>query len=272
MIRVIKGGQVSTLAGTGKAGLKNGPAASALFNTPRGIAVDGKGNVYVSDDGNHKIRLIAGGNVSTFAGSNTAGYADGPVATAKFNKPRGLQIDKYGDLYVVDSDNNRIRMISNGKVTTVAGSGAAGSINGSALTATFHYPKDITMDSAGHLYVADSYPHKIRLIKAGYVSTFAGSGAKGYLNGSAQKAVFKYPYGVVSDKKGAIYVADHQNWAIRVIKNGTVSTLAGGISKGYKDGPLKTAKFGYAVGIDVDAKGRVYLADYENNVIRLIQP
>lgn len=271
-IRVIAAGKVTTLAGKGTPGFKDGPVASALFNEPLGIAVDAKGQVYVSDDKNHRIRLIANNMVSTFAGSGAAGYADGAVASAKFFKPRGLHVGKGSEVYVVDSDNNRIRRISGGMVSTIAGSGATGSTDGPAAKARFHYPKDIDADAAGKLYVADSYPHKVRIISGGQVGTYAGTGTPGHTNGQAAMGTFKYPYGVAIDTAGRIYVADHQNLAIRVISGGQLSTVAGSGTLGYKDGPAMQAQFRHPVGIDVDGAGKVYVADPWNHAIRVITP
>ena len=273
-IRVISAGKVSTFAGTGVKGMLNGPVASAKFDSPRGIAVDNKDQLYVSDCGNNRIRVISKGVVTTLAGSGVKGFKDGPAASAKFFYPRGIYVDDPAKgVYIVDSDNHRIRKIVNGVVSTIAGSGTAGQADGPAASAQFYYPKDIARTSAGAFLVADSYPHKIRVIAGGKVSTYAGTGAKGFKNGPSLKATFAYPYGVAVGKNGEVLIGDHQNHAIRMIAGGLVSTLAGSGTKGFKDGPAKAAMFQHPVGIAVDKKtGKIYVADPFNNRVRVLIP
>ncbi len=139
-IRLISGGAVTTVAGTvaGNIGHVDGPVASAVFNEPTGIALDGAGNVYVVESPNNDIRKISGGTVSTFAGAATyppaVGNTDGLGTAASFNGPYGISIDSSGTLYVSDADNNEIRMVSSaGLVATIAGHLSAGSADGTAL-------------------------------------------------------------------------------------------------------------------------------------------
>ena len=165
--KIIPQGEVSTFAGSGQSGTQNGAAGSAQFNSPRGITVDSSGNVYVADSGNNLIRRITpGGEVSTFAGSGTAGDENGAAGEAQFNIPTGVTTDSSGNVYVADSGNNLIRRITpGGEVSTFAGSGQAGDENGAAGEAQFRYPTGVATDSSGNVYVADKDNHRIRKIE-----------------------------------------------------------------------------------------------------------
>ncbi|NII25933.1 hypothetical protein HB364_12630 [Pseudoflavitalea sp. X16] len=153
--KISPAGDVTTLAGNGTAGFADGPGATAMFKSPYGIAVDGSGNVYVADNGNHRIRKISpSGNVTTLAGTGTAGFADGAGTAAQFNTPNGLAMDAQGYLYVADGNNHRIRRISpDGTVITWAGSGENSFADGSGSEAKFSTPRGIAIDAAGILYV-----------------------------------------------------------------------------------------------------------------------
>jgi sugar lactone lactonase YvrE len=164
-IRVVTpGGVVTTLAGSGAAAFADGIGAAASFAGPKGVATDGAGNVYVADSGNHRIRKVtSGGVVTTLAGSGVAGFAAGTGPAASFNVPEGVAVDANGNVYVADSSNNRIRMVTPaGAVTTLAGSGAGGFADGTATAAVFAFPVGIAVDSAGNLYVADDENYRIR--------------------------------------------------------------------------------------------------------------
>lgn len=153
--KISPSGDVTTLAGNGTAGFADGPGATAMFKSPYGISVDGSGNVYVADNGNHRIRKISpSGDVTTLAGTGSAGFADGAGAAAQFNTPNGLVIGAQGYLYVADGNNHRIRRISpDGTVITWAGSGENGYADGSGSEAKFSTPRGIAIDAAGVLYV-----------------------------------------------------------------------------------------------------------------------
>ena len=161
--KVSTSGQVSTIAGTGETGFKNGNAGEAQFSYLRGLAVDTQGNVYVLDRGNYRIRKITPqGIVSTFAGTGVPGIKDGSANEAKFSDMNDVVINDKGNLFV--SDNNRIRKIdSNGTVSTIAGS-TAGFVDGDGLSAKFNFPIGLGIDALGNIYVADVFNHRIRKI------------------------------------------------------------------------------------------------------------
>jgi serine/threonine-protein kinase len=217
---VTPAGVVTTVAGTGGTGSLNGPAASATFSEPTGVAVDASGNLYVTDASNNKIRQISsGGTVSTFAGSGAMGSTDGTGTAASFYYPYGIAIDGSGNLYVADARNNKIRKITQaGVVTTFAGSGSPGAADGTGTAATFNYPSGLAIDTAGNLYVADNSNNEIRMITpSGVVTTVAGSTRSGDTDGTGAAAVFEYPYGIAIDKSGNIYVSDQGNDKVRKI-------------------------------------------------------
>ncbi|WP_195760084.1 putative Ig domain-containing protein [Flavobacterium sp. LC2016-23] len=269
-------GATTTFAGSGETGDTDGSAVTASFDRPNGVAVDAAGNVYVADTYNHTIRKITpAGVVSTLAGSGTAGAADGNGVAASFNLPGGVAVDAAGNLYVADTSNNKIRKItSQGVVTTLAGSGAAGAANGTGTSASFKLPNGLAVDAYGTIYVADTGNHKIRKITPdGVVSTLAGSGSLGYADAYSTTAQFFSPYGVAVDALGVVYVADKNNNSIRKIAlDGKVSTLAGNGTSGDVDAKGKLARFYYPKGVAVDALGTVYVADGDNYKIRQISP
>ena len=219
--KISPAGVVSTLAGTGTRGFSSSFGdATGSFNFPFGVAVDSSGNVYVADSDNHAIRKISPtGVVSTLAGNGTAGFVNGSGAAARFNTPYGVAVGANGDVYVADANNHAIRRISPaGVVSTLAGTGAAGLVNGSGATARFAFPRGVAMDGSGNVYVADSASHAIRKISpAGVVSTLAGSGTAGFVNGSGAVASFNNPFGVAVDSSGNVYVTDTTNHTIRKI-------------------------------------------------------
>ena len=161
-------GEVTTLAGNGFAGFVDGPGGTAQFSVPFGVAVAPNGTVYVADTNNHRIRAIdpTTGTVTTLAGNGTAGFVDGPGATAQFTGPSGVTVNSDGTVYVADRGNQRIRAIESttGQVTTFAGNGTAGFVDGPGATAQFNGPSGVTVDPDGVVYVADFDNHRIRKI------------------------------------------------------------------------------------------------------------
>ncbi|MEK3750970.1 hypothetical protein NYE25_22530 [Paenibacillus sp. FSL E2-8871] len=229
VIRKIKNGEVYTLAGTGVAGYKDGQPNTAQFNAPGGLAVDSNDNVYVADTLNHVIRKVTPqGIVTTFAGQqgNNGAYLDGSVASAKFNEPVGLVFDETGNLYVADSGNQMIRLITGNKVEAFAGKAttvdpvtgymAGGFQNGDRLSALFNRPRGLAY-ADGVLLIADSLNHRVRAIqKDGKVITVAGQGTSGDQVGVLDKVMFDQPSGVAL-ASGKLYVTDTLNNKLKVL-------------------------------------------------------
>lgn len=282
-------GNVTTIAGSPKAGYADGPGAVAEFNNLSGIAIDASGNIYVGDGENERIRKIdPQGNVTTLAGNGIAGFADGtggPSGTAEFDYPRGVAVDGHGNVYVADTNNYRVRKIdTSGNVSTFAGNGVQGYVDGSlgpSGTAEFYGPTDVAISSQGALYIADSESLRIREVDAsGTMTTVAGTGggspvgwARDGTGGPYGSAQFYMPQGVAVDSQGNVYVGD--TWDNRVRKidpSGNVTTLAGNGVAGFVDGPGATAEFSMPCGVAVDALGNVFVADSWNAAIRKIDP
>lgn len=217
--QITPAGVVTTLAGSGIRGYQEGSAASAQFNMPSGVAVDGSGNVYVGDTVNSRIRKIAGGVVSTFSGSGLNGYVDGTSTVARFFGIYGLAVDGGGNVYVADTQNNRIRLVSpTGDVTTLAGSSTAGYADGTGASAQFNWPDSVVLDGSGNVYVTDHQNNDIRKISSsGVVTTYAGSGTWGYVDGAGTSAQFRSPDSIARDSAGYLYVGEMNNGTIRKI-------------------------------------------------------
>ncbi|MBV8666506.1 MAG: DUF4214 domain-containing protein [Burkholderiaceae bacterium] len=289
-------GTVSTLAGTPGLTLGvDGQGAAAGFVVPWGVATDGAGNVYVADWGGQNIRKITPtGLVTTLAGmpnSGDTGYADGAAPAARFSFPRSLTVDSYGTVYVADTGNNCIRLITSlGVVGTLAGNAPhAGSADGSGTAASFNYPYGITTDSAGYVYVSDSYNNTIRKITpGGTTSTMAGTAEiEGGTDATGSEASFNFPtyeqwrgpswafiVGIVKDSAGNLFVADTNNNTIRKITPaGAVSTFAGVTGyTGTLDGLGTNTLFNAPTGLAIDSADNLYVADTGNNTIRMITP
>ena len=240
------------------------------------LGIDSSGNVYFADTNNNTIRKISPtGTVTTIAGNGGQGGGDGTGTSAQFFTPGGVAVDSSGNIYVADSSNNTIRKITPaGVVSTIAGAERQfGSTDGIGTSARFTNPSGIAVDAGGTLYVTDTGNHTIRKITpGGVVTTFAGTaGHAGNADGTGTQAQFREPYGIAIDANGYVYVADTKNHAIRKISpSGTVTTIAGskGVS-GSADGTGTSARFLEPYGITVSSSGAVYIADTNNNTIRL---
>lgn len=268
---------VSTYAGNGTAGLVNGSASSAEFDSPEGVAVDGSGNIFVADKDNNCIRKITtGGTVSVFAGSTsgTAGYVDATGTSARFNLPWKLAIDGSNNIYVADRDNFKIRKITSaGVVTTLAGS-TQGFADGTGSAAKFGQPLDVAVDLSGNIIVADNTNHCIRKVTtAGVVTTIAGvHGVAGYHNdANPLLAKFDNPSGVTVASTGDIYVADRTNHVIRKITSASGVVFVAGMpfTQGAHDGTGSGASFSNPYGVGMSGSN-VLVADLDSSLIRSV--
>jgi ABC-type branched-subunit amino acid transport system substrate-binding protein len=276
----VKGVTVSTLAGDGHWGYRDGPGSQARFNGPEGLTVDGQGNIYLTELLGNRIRRISpDGIVSTLAGTGVAGYRDGPAFSAQFDNPSGIVLDSSGNLIVADGFNHCIRVVHpDGIVSTLAGDGKAGYRDGPAAQAQFNLPIGVALSPSGVLYVADSGNNRIRAISPdGVVTTIAGSGERGFQDGSPELAQFNVPAYLSVGPDGNIYESEgcelKGNHAIRrITPEGMVTTVAGMGLPGRADGPVSKAGFSCPRGLGFDAKGNLYIADPGNDRIRVITP
>ena len=281
-------GIISTIAGKGSESYSGdgGPATSAEFNWPTGIALDGSGNIYIADHTNNRIRKISSstGIITTIAGNGTAGFSGdgGPATDAKLYWPFGIALDSSGNIYIADQVNFRIRKltISTGIISTIAGSGTYGYTGdgGVATSADLKQPTGIALDKFGNVYFAEEDNHVIRKItvSTGIITTIAGNGTSGFTGdgGAATNSLLSSPYGVATDDAGNIYIADAGNAGIRkiTISTGIISTISGiGIPSYSGDGgSAVNAGLNSPVGIALDALENIYIGDTSNNLVRKI--
>ncbi|MBE3605038.1 hypothetical protein IMX07_15585 [bacterium] len=267
-------GTVTTVAGSGVAGYADGPALSAQFNQPRGIAVSPTGDLYVSDAYNQRIRKISltTGQVTTLAGSGATGTTDGVGTAAQFSYPEELVVNASGTIFLVDSNNSRIRQITpDGTVTTLAGS-TAGFADGTGTAAKFNYPRGIVLDKSNNLYVTDYTNNRIRKVTpSGVVTTIAGSGVAGSTDGQGTAAQLNGPYGISIDSYGVLYITDLNINKIRLITPTYAVTTMAGSTMGYADGAGTAAQFNVPRGVISDKSGVLYVVDSFNNRIRKIE-
>ena len=280
-------GTTTTVAGNGVAGFSGdgGPGASASLNTPRSVAVDSAGNVFIADAGNRRVRRVDGatGIITTVAGNGSLSFSGdgGPATSAGIGSPYGLAVDPGGNLYISDSFTYRVRRIdaATGMITTVAGNGNSGfSGDGIPATSATLSPTGIALDLAGNLYIADTGNQRVRRVSAatGLITTVAGNGTTGFSGdgGPATSASFRGPISVAVDIQGNLYIADLNNKRIRRVRvnNGVIGTVAGNGNGGYSGdgGPATSASLSYPQGVAVDTANAVYIADYSNNRIRKV--
>jgi len=274
-------GTVSVFAGTGTPGLTNGGAASAEFSSPSGVAVDmSSGDLIVADTGNHALRRISAGVVSTLAGTGAPGFNNGAAGTAQFTNVSQVAVTALGDVLVADPVNNRIRMISAGTVSTAAGSGNPGTTNGAAATAEFTGPTGVAVSRDGTMIlVSDTGNNLIRMVLSGTVSTLSGTGSPGYTEGAAGVAEFDGPrhIGLVQGSgvgTFTLYLADLENQVIRSVASDGSTALLAGIPQqaGPTDGVLTAAEFNDPFGLAVGPGGIIVVGDPNNDAVRLIFP
>jgi autotransporter-associated beta strand protein len=220
------------------------------------------------------------GTITTVAGNGTAGYSGdgGPAGAATLEGPVGAAVDAAGDLFFADTNNHVIREVSpTGIITTVAGNGTAGysGDGGPAIAAQLDFPFAVTADAAGDLFIADTVNNVIREVRAGVINTVAGNGTSGYSGdgGAATAAQLFDPTGVAVDAAGDLFIADGLNNVIREVRAGVITTVAGNGTPGYSgdDGAATAAQLADPSGVAVDAAGDLFIADYNNSVIRKVR-
>jgi sugar lactone lactonase YvrE len=278
-------GVITTVAGTGVQGFggDGGAATEAELDSPGGLAMDAGGDLFIADSHNHRVREVAAtGTITTIAGTGAAGFSgDGGAATAaRLDLPTALAVDPAGNVYVADTDNQRVRRIAagTGVITTVAGDGVEGFAGegGLATAASIDSPNGLAVDTAGNLYIADTHNGRVREVSAatGIISTVAGAGAVqafGGDGGAATAAGLALPRGLTIDAAGNIFVADSANHRVRRISAaGTITTVAGQGTEAFAgDGaPAVAASLDSPRAVAISPAGLLTLADSDNQRIR----
>ncbi|MGD0498864.1 MAG: hypothetical protein ABSC23_10565 [Bryobacteraceae bacterium] len=289
VFKVSASGAVTLVAGNSHAGFSGdgGPAVNAQLNTPRGLALDSAGNLYIADSGNNRVRKVtAAGVISTFAGNGQppAAYNSdgdyGPPTSANLHLPSGVAVDAAGNVYIADTSNHSIRKVAigSGFIATIAGDTTAGSKGDTfqANLSELNAPEDVALDSSGNIYIADTGNGLIRKITTdGVINTFAGSTTIGFAGdgGLATSADLIEPFSVTVDTTGNVYIAETYDSRIReVTLDGKINTIAGTGTGGYggDGGKASAAQFNSPTGVAADSGGNLYIADSLNLRIRKI--
>lgn len=277
-------GNITTVAGNGQAGFSGdgGSATQASFNNTYSVAVDAKGNLYIADRFNNRIRLVdSTGTISTIVGTGAAGGSGdgGPASQATLSVPSAICLDAAGNLYITDQYSSKVRMVTpNGIITTVAGNGNS-SFAGDGAQATFaelYLPAGVVVDGNGNIFISDSGNQRVRMVNpAGIITTVAGTGVPDATGdgGPATEATLAKPLGLAVDPSGNVYIADNENARVRVLSpNATISTLAGtGINVG-DGGPATSALLSQPSAVALDSAGNLYIADSGYQRIRQVAP
>ena len=282
--RIAPDGAITTIAGTGEAGVTGdgGVAVDARLRSPLGIAIDGEGSIYIADTYNHRIRKVTpDGVISTIAGTGESGFGGdgGPATQAALAYPTSVAVAADGAIYIADTRNHRVRKLAaDGTLTTVAGTGAAGfsGDGGPATIARLNSPRGVAVSPDGKLYIVDRENRRIRMVATdGLITTIAGTGSSGFNGdrGDATLATLRAPYGVAVDDRGNLFIADTFNHRVRKVSpDGNLDTVAGSDRFGFSgDGwAAGFATLHYPLGVAVDIAGNLYIADSINHRIRKV--
>ena len=291
VLKVAANGTISVAAGDGLSRYSGdgGPAvaaslASLVNQQPGGLAFDSAGNLYIADQANNVIRRVdTSGVITTVAGTGTNGYSGdgGPATSAMLFQPAGVAVDTAGNLYIADTENYRIRMVTaKGIISTICGNGDSDYTGdgGPASAATLHQPTGVALDGAGNIYIADYNNAAVRKIAPnGTITTVAGKGKFGYSGdgGPATAALLNSVSDIKIDASGNLYIADYGNQRVRMVTpGGTISTIAGTGQIGFAGdgGPALSALFSGPTALAIDSTGAVIIADQGNNRVRRIVP
>ncbi len=284
--KVDTNGIITTVAGNGDWDYSGGDGdGGAATNTglayPEGVAVDSFGNLFIAEESQHRIRKVdTNGIITTVAGSGCGGCFGGdggPATNACLSYPQGVAVDGFGNLFIADSYNGRIRKVdTDGIITTVAGGGNNDNDGGPATDAILRSPRGVAVDASGNLFIADAGDDRIRKVDTnGIITTVAGNGYGAYFGDgdTAADASLNWPNGVAVDGSGNVFIADTNNSVIRKVDtNGIITTFAGDGYEGYSgNGGLATiATLNLPCGVAVDTSGNVFIADTDNNLVRKV--
>jgi trimeric autotransporter adhesin len=286
IVREVSNGVITTVAGNGMQGFAgdNGLAVNAKLSQPEGVAVDAVGNLFIADFGNSRIRRVSKGIITTVVGNGAAAFAgDNGQAVNAGVAPTGVALDTGGNIYIADFGNNRIREVSNGVITTVAGiggnSGLAGEGDGGTATnASLYSPQSIAVSIRNDLFIAEVYGNRVRRVSNGIIDTVIGGGTNLGDDGPATQGQLYEPGGLGVDSTGQVFVADYYDQRVRKISGGTITTVAGLGPTGFTgagtyggdNGQATGASLSQPSGVAVDSSGRIYIGDTDNERIRMV--